>query len=244
MEEKIYLYKEIDVIKKLDKLDLNIPFYIKDNLNPDFPLRDYQIDAFARFLYYYEEYPEKKIPIHLLFNMATGSGKTLIMAGLILCLYEKGYRNFIFFVNSPNTIEKTKNNFLNDTSSKYLFAKEIKFKNRSVSINEVQNFEGTDKENINIIFTTIQQLHSDLNKPKEDAITFDYFKDKKVVLISDEAHHIQTSTKEDNTIDKANWENTVEQVFTKNSENVLLEFTATMDFTNKNIEAKYSMIKC
>ena len=239
MEEKMYLYKKIDVVKEVIKLDFDMPFYIKDNLNPDFPLRNYQIDAFWRFIYYYEEYPEKKIPIHLLFNMATGSGKTLIMAGLILYLYEKGYRNFIFFVNSPNTIEKTKNNFLNDTSSKYLFAKEIKFKNRSVSINEVQNFEGTDKENINIIFTTIQQLHSDLNKPKEDAITFDYFKDKKVVLISDEAHHIQTSTKEDNTIDKANWENTVEQVFTKNSENVLLEFTATMDFTNKNIEAKY-----
>ncbi|MDA0062985.1 DEAD/DEAH box helicase family protein [Brachyspira hyodysenteriae] len=31
-----------------------------------------------------------------MFNMATGSGKTLIMASLILYLYEKGYRNFLF----------------------------------------------------------------------------------------------------------------------------------------------------
>ena len=53
------------------------------------------------------------MPLHLLFNMATGSGKTLIMAGLILYLYEKGYRNFLFFVNSTNIIEKTKDNFLN-----------------------------------------------------------------------------------------------------------------------------------
>ena len=45
--------------------------------------------------------------------MATGSGKTLGMAGLILYLYTKGFRNFLFFVNSNNSIKKTKDNFLN-----------------------------------------------------------------------------------------------------------------------------------
>jgi type III restriction enzyme len=37
--------------------------------------------------------------IHLAFHMATGSGKTVMMAGLILYLYEQDYRNFLFFVN-------------------------------------------------------------------------------------------------------------------------------------------------
>ena len=33
-------------------------------------------------------------PVHLMFNMATGSGKTLIMAANIVFLISKGYRNF------------------------------------------------------------------------------------------------------------------------------------------------------
>ena len=45
------------------------------------------------------------------------------MAGLILYLYQQGYRNFLFFVNSTNIIDKTRDNFLNDTSVKYLFNK-------------------------------------------------------------------------------------------------------------------------
>ena len=52
--------------------------------------------------------------------MATGSGKTLIMAGAIIYLYKQGYRNFLFFVNSTNIINKTRENFLNPLSSKYL----------------------------------------------------------------------------------------------------------------------------
>ena len=72
-----------------------IPDYLKDNLNPKFELRPYQEEAFARFLLCFEEdFDGKEKPLHFLFNMATGSGKTLIMAGLILYLYEKGYRNF------------------------------------------------------------------------------------------------------------------------------------------------------
>jgi type III restriction enzyme len=50
-------------------------------------MREYQQEAFARFFDYMQN-PEK-LPIHLLFNMATGSGKTFVMAGLILYLYEQ-----------------------------------------------------------------------------------------------------------------------------------------------------------
>jgi len=49
----------------------------------------------------------------LLMHMATGSGKTMMMAGLIAYLYAKGYRKFLFFVNSTNIINKTRDNFLN-----------------------------------------------------------------------------------------------------------------------------------
>jgi len=86
--------------------------------------------------------------------MATGSGKTLIMADNILYLYKFDYRNFIFFVNSINIIEKTRDNFLNTLSEKYLFAPKIKFGDKEVFVKEVQNFEGTNQENINILFTT------------------------------------------------------------------------------------------
>jgi type III restriction enzyme len=220
-----------------------IPSYIKDNLNPKFELRPYQIEAFARFSYYFEQYPEKKQPIHLLYNMATGSGKTLIIAGLILELYEKGYRNFLFFVNSTNIIEKTKDNFLNNLSNKFLFNQKVIINNKIIKLNPVDNFEGTNQESINICFTTIQKLHTDLCNPKENSITFEDFKNKKVVLLSDESHHGQVQTKQKTLFDKdekENWENTVIKIFNKNKENLLLEFTATMDFRNKDVEQKYT----
>ena len=63
-----------------------IPDHLKDNLNPKFELRPYQEEAFARFFLCFENDFDGK-ELHLLFNMATGSGKTLIMAGLILYQY-------------------------------------------------------------------------------------------------------------------------------------------------------------
>ena len=68
-----------------------------DNLSENVKLRDYQKKAFGRYCFYMEQHKSKKYPIHLLFNMATGSGKTVIMAAVILDLYKRGYRNFIFF---------------------------------------------------------------------------------------------------------------------------------------------------
>ena len=73
--------------------------------------------------------------------MATGSGKTLIMAGLMLYLYEKGFRNFLFFVNSNNIIRKTKDNFLNPQSSKYLFNNKIIVNDKEINIKETDTFD-------------------------------------------------------------------------------------------------------
>lgn len=105
---------------------VQMPDYYSTALNPAMKLRPYQEECFRYFLTYWENsFEGKSYPPQLLFHMATGSGKTLIMAGVMLYLYEKGYCNFLFFVNSTNIIEKTKENFLNLASAKYLFAPNI-----------------------------------------------------------------------------------------------------------------------
>jgi type III restriction enzyme len=239
------LYETFNSIKESfgqDYFTRRVADEIVQNLNPKFELREYQKEALGRFDFYFTEYQKRKWPAHLLFHMATGSGKTLIMAANILYLYKLGYRNFIFFVNSVNIIEKTKDNFLNPLSEKYLFAPKIKFGDKEVFIKEVQNFEGVNPENINILFTTIQGLHTRINYPKENALTEEDFEGKDIVLISDEAHHLQTITKQNKTeieLEKS-WEYTVmKKIFEKNSKNILLEFTATIDLSNQNIRRKY-----
>ena len=118
-----------------------IPSFFQTSLNPLLKLRPYQEQCFKYFINYWNnDFEVKESKPHLLFHMATGSGKTLIMAGLMIYLYEKGYRNFLFFVNSNNIIEKTKDNFLNDQSSKYLFAPSIKIAEKTVHINLVYKF--------------------------------------------------------------------------------------------------------
>ncbi len=213
--------------KALSQVD--VPIWISDNLKPGFGQRPYQIEAFKRYIYLDQEDLEEKPrkPYHLLYNMATGSGKTLIMAGLMLHLYQKGYRNFLFFVNSNNIIQKTKDNFLNVQASKYLFNNKIVIGGKEVLIKEIDNFEEADNQNINLKFTTIQQLHTDLNNTKENSVTYEDFKDKKLVLIADEAHHLVAGTKSGKLF--GSWEDTVKKIHDSNFENILLEFTATID---------------
>jgi len=176
--------------------------------------------------------------------MATGSGKTVIMAGLILYLYEKGYRNFLFFVNQTNILEKTKDNFINVLSNKYLFNEDLNYLGEKVKINVVDNFQRDifKNNNINICFTTIQKLHLDLFENKENAMTGDDFENNKVVFISDESHHVNTftkkKTKEEKKIQKS-WETSIMNAFYSNKNNILLEFTATADLKDKNVEEKY-----
>ena len=237
------LKDQYDTLSSFKHIDEVVPEWITDNLNSSFPLRPYQKEAILRFIYYVEKHPNRPLPTWLLFQMATGSGKTLIMASLILYLYSKGYRNFIFFVNSNNIIEKTKDNFLNNESTKYLFSQEIKFNERHIKVKEVEEFQSANSENINILFTTIQGLHYNLNFPIENFITFDDFKDKNIVMLSDEAHHINSLTKKKlNKEDEENfssWEHTITRIALSNRLNVLLEFTATIDMNNDSIKRKY-----
>lgn len=216
-----------------------VPNHITDNLKPGFGQRPYQIEAFQRFILCdSEEFNGKpKRPFHLLYNMATGSGKTLIMAGLILHLYHKGYRNFLFFVNSSNILQKTRDNFLSKRSSKYLFNNKIVIDGKEVLIKEVVNFEEADNSNINLKFTTIQQLHIDLNNTKENSVTYEDLIERRMVLIADEAHHLVAGTKSGNIF--GSWENTVKRIHESNFENILLEFTATIDTETSELIKHY-----
>lgn len=215
---------------------------IKSNLR--FEPRPYQEEAFTAFDYYFHNPRLRAKPTQVLFHMATGSGKTLIMAGAILELYKEGYRNFIFFVNTDTIIRKTKENFLNPNSSKYLFAEQININGRNVDIKEVENFETSNEDDINILFSTIQGLHTRLNNPRENSISFDDFIEKEVVLISDEAHHINTLTKKKlSKGEKENltsWEYTVQRIHNSNPNNILMEFTATLELDHPSVASKYS----
>ena len=234
-----FLHEQLEIAFNYGVPKPEIPDSITQNLNPVFELRPYQEDAYASFVHYFNtDLPGKEKPLHLLFNMATGSGKTLIMAGLILYLYEKGYRNFLFFVNSTNIIEKTKDNFLNLRAAKYLFSQDIRFEGKLVNVTQVDNFEGVNENDINICFTTIQQLHTDMTTEKENALTYENFANKEIVLLSDEAHHMNVSTKSQQELFES-WENTVEGIFKSNPANLLLEFTATLDYDNPDIVEKY-----
>jgi type III restriction enzyme len=223
------------------------PEIIYQNIRPDFGYRPYQKEAFGRFQFYWEEFPKriKGAPDKLLYHMATGSGKTLIMAGLMVYLYTKGYRNFLFFVDSTNIIEKTRENFLNINASKYLFAQRIQIGDQQVRVKEVDNFTAANPDDINIVFTTIQGLHSRMNTPRENSITYEDFEKEKIVMISDEAHHINAETKSKSQRNKSEeenldtWEGTVERIISAHADNVMLEFTATMDLGNEDIREKY-----
>ena len=231
-------------IHPLDDLYPILPEYITNNLKDGLVLRPYQHKALKRFLFYKDKYKKKMpLPTHLLYRMATGSGKTVIMASLILELYQRGYRNFLFFVNSDNIVQKTKENFLNQYSNKYLFSDRLIFNDKEIVINQVDNFDFSDHDAINIHFTTTNGLHSSIHKPKENGVTIEDFEDKKIVLISDEAHHINAETKKK--LNKGeqeafrSWEGTIKTIFNQNLDNILLEFTATIDLENNNIAEKY-----
>src|SRR5690554_5563778 len=120
-----------------------IPDAITANLNPRFTLRPYQEKALRYLLNYWDEdFDGKPLSHHqLLFLMATGAGKTLMMAASMLYLHSRGYRNFLFFVNSTNIINKTRENFLNPASPKYLFAPALAVGDTPIRIREVSNFQ-------------------------------------------------------------------------------------------------------
>ncbi|GHR83126.1 type III restriction endonuclease subunit R [Helicobacter pylori] len=181
-----------------------------------------------------------------MFEMATGSGKTLVMAGLILECYKQGYQNFIFFVNSASILEKTKLNFIDSASSKYLFSENITINDENTEIKSINNLNESQTSAINIYFSTIQGLFSLFTKAKENAISIEDLKDQKLVFLADEAHHLNTETKKKlndaESSEKHNWESVVKLALEQNKDNLLLEFSATIP-NEKSVEDKYKNLK-
>ncbi len=181
-----------------------------------------------------------------MFEMATGSGKTLVMAGLILECYKQGYQNFIFFVNSTSILEKTKLNFTDSASSKYLFSENININDENTEIKSINNLNESQTSAINIYFSTIQGLFSLFTKAKENAISIEDLKDQKLVFLADEAHHLNTETKKKlsdaESSEKRNWESVVKLALEQNKDNLLLEFSATIP-NEKSVKDKYKNLK-
>ncbi|GAA7398610.1 DEAD/DEAH box helicase family protein [Helicobacter pylori] len=181
-----------------------------------------------------------------MFEMATGSGKTLVMAGLILECCKQGYQNFIFFVNSTSILEKTKLNFTDSASSKYLFSENIHINDENTEIKSINNLNESHNGAINIYFSTIQGLFSLFTRAKENAITLEDLKDQKLVFLADEAHHLNTETKKKlsdaESSEKRNWESVVKLALEQNKDNLLLEFSATIP-KEKSVKDKYENLK-
>ncbi|NHA88236.1 DEAD/DEAH box helicase [Helicobacter pylori] len=220
---------------------MELPTHITSNLKKE--LRDYQKQAIYNYLEKRQSHPTQK---HFMFEMATGSGKTLVMAGLILECYKQGYQNFIFFVNSTSILEKTKLNFTDSASSKYLFSENININDENIEIKSINNLNESHNNAINIYFSTIQGLFSLFTKAKENAITLEDLKDQKLVFLADEAHHLNTETKkklnDSEASEKRNWESVVKLALEQNKDNLLLEFSATIP-NEKSIEEKYKNLK-
>lgn len=239
-----FLYEKLDTLKEINEL-APMPDIIEHSLSRNIILREYQKQAFQYFVTYFEKDGlRKNKQIHTLFHMATGSGKTVMMAGLILYLYTKGYRKFLFFVNQTNILKKTEENFLNALSSKYLFADNLSYLGMKIKVKKVERFSDTAlDDDIELLFTTTQKLHTDMWFAKENAPTYADFENDKIVFISDESHHINSYTKKKTSTEEdaeKSWEYTVNNAFSSNKDSVLLEFTATADLKDKNVLAKYT----
>jgi type III restriction enzyme len=162
------------------------------------------------------------------YNMATGSGKTLLMAGLILDYYKRGYRDFIFFVHRTAILEKTRINFLRKGEEKYLFKEKIVIEGKVVFIQEINDFSESNPEYINIHFTTINTIHVNMENEREGRIARDDFIDRKVVFLGDEYHHYHNKK----------WGDTMESLVEQNSKNVYLGFTATLNYEAQGVVEK------
>ncbi|QLL98852.1 DEAD/DEAH box helicase family protein [Streptococcus oralis] len=233
-----FIYETYDTVSRsgFKSFRVDLSDYITKNLKHS--LRSYQEEAIGRYLYYKSD-ENRAIPEQVLYNMATGSGKTLLMAAVILEKYQQGERNFIFFVNNDNILTKTKDNFLESASDKYLFADKIVMDGQIVTVREVTDFSDSRDDSINIVFTTIQKLHQDLNTPRENRLSYEQFKDISVVMLADEAHHLNAGLDTNEKKDNTSWTSTIEAIQKTAKKSSIFEFTATIDLKNPTLAQKY-----
>ncbi len=219
-----------------------IPAYITDNLHPTKKLRDYQERALKHFIWLYEH--DRAKAKYVLFNMATGTGKTLVMASIVLYLYEKGYRNFLFLVHQVQIKDQAVKNFTDFKFEKYLFnPKGIKINGQKVDVKTVDNITDSRRNAINFLFLSTSLLYNRLKEPRENVLTNEDFVNNDVVVIADEAHRLNVDTRskiKKDVEEILNWETAVMSALKAREGNILLEYTATVDLANQLIHEKYT----
>ncbi|MCT0955836.1 DEAD/DEAH box helicase family protein [Weissella cibaria] len=215
------------------------PDYIKHNLKHQ--LRDYQKQSLYNLNYTQKDANVASRFNQLLFHMATGSGKTDVMAADMLYFYhEFGYQNFLFVVNTNAVIAKTRENMLNVQSPKYLFAQPLNIDGSTIELREVTRFPTNSEPGVIYLrLTTIQTLANELNTPRENGLTYGDLEKQKLIILADEAHHFSAGTK--SKVDQKNkaWEYVLDRIRQANKANRQLEFTATIDLNNEVIYEKY-----
>lgn len=217
-----------------------LPEYIRLNLKHD--LRAYQESSIRNLNYTQKDSNANSRFNQLLFHMATGSGKTDVMATLMLYMYhEMGMQNFLFVVNTNAVVAKTRENLVNNSSPKYLFSPNLMIEGEKLEIREVRRFPTRPEKGILYLrLTTVQALANELSSYRENGLTYEELAGQKLVILADEAHHFSAGTKSAGEKKDRAWENVLDRIRQTNSANRQFEFTATIDLQNEAIRNKYA----
>ncbi|CAM3097792.1 DEAD/DEAH box helicase [Lactococcus hircilactis] len=217
-----------------------LPEYIRLNLKHD--LRAYQESSIRNLNYTQNDSNANSRFNQLLFHMATGSGKTDVMAALMLYMYyEAGMQNFLFVVNTNAVVAKTRENLINSSSPKYLFSQNLMIEGEKLEIREVRRFPNRPEKGVLYLrLTTVQTLANELSSYRENGLTYEELAGQKLVILADEAHHFSAGTKSAGEKKDRAWENVLDHIRQTNPANRQFEFTATIDLQNEAIRNKYA----
>jgi superfamily II DNA or RNA helicase/phage repressor protein C with HTH and peptisase S24 domain len=219
-----------------------------------YPLRHYQLEALYILDFLLKtnnKQPHKKDLLEMIdkdtefttpfmgFEMATGSGKTMLMGAAIYLLNKKyNIRNFLIITPASTDIyQKTIRNFTPATYET-IWADDTPFSfNLITGDNYTQNLFFDDTKDANIFVFNISKFGSNAtnsDKTWESATWKDdngnnisireYLKNKKLVIITDEAHHAQTRT--------------ANAIIKKFEPDAVLEYTATAIEGSKTADKK------
>ncbi|PWT71226.1 MAG: hypothetical protein C5B59_18445 [Bacteroidetes bacterium] len=222
------------------------------------PLRYYQMDALYMLDYLLkcnDSRPEKKDLLEIVdeekhikapflgYEMATGSGKTMLMGASIYFLNEKfGIDNFLIITPASTDIyQKTIRNFqLGNFDS--IWADDTPFTfNLITGDNYTQNLFFDSNKDANIFIFNISKFGANATNTEltwESAIWQDekgnnisikqFLKDKKLIIITDEAHHAQTRV--------------ASKIIRNFHPSAVLEYTATAIENEKSLDKKNQTI--
>lgn len=144
---------------------------------------------------------------YLGFEMATGSGKTMLMGACIYLLNKKHDINNFLIITPPAKKDIYTKTIRNFTIGGYdsIWADDSSFKFNLITGDDYQQNLFIDKEVPNIFIFNIDKFGANAtnaDKPWESAVWKDendnivsikqYLKDKKLIIITDEAHHAQS----------------------------------------------------